>query len=79
MDLRKDGSFTWKFSRGGRKQEVKGVYTVEDNVLAMEPESGGIMLAELTVKEADTLRFKMIGGASDDPGLEFRREAKKGT
>src|SRR5262249_2037930 len=77
MDLRKDGSFTWGFTRGARKQEAKGVYTVEGNVLAMEPDSGGVLLAELTVKEADTLHFKMIGAASDDPGLEFRRASSQ--
>jgi hypothetical protein len=77
MSLRKDGSFTWAFTRGSRKQEVKGVHTVEGNVLAMEPDSGGVMLAELTVKEPDKLHFKMIGGAKEDPGLEFQREPSK--
>jgi hypothetical protein len=77
MSLNKDGSFSWGFTRGGKKQEVKGVHTVEGNVLAMEPDSGGVLLAELTVKEPDTLHFKMIGGASDEPGLDFRRESSK--
>jgi hypothetical protein len=77
MSLRKDGSFTWAFTRGGRKQEVKGVHTVEDNILAMEPDSGGVMLAEVSLKDPDTLHFKMVGGASKDPGLEFRREPSK--
>jgi hypothetical protein len=75
MSLHKDGSFTWAFTRGARKQEVKGVYALEGNVLAMEPDSGGVLLAELTAKEPDTLHFKMISGASDDPGLEFKRES----
>jgi tetratricopeptide (TPR) repeat protein len=77
MSLNKDGSFSWGYTRGNRKQEVKGVHTIEGNVLAMEPDSGGVMLAELTAKGPDTLHFKMIGGKSDDPGLEFRREASK--
>jgi tetratricopeptide (TPR) repeat protein len=77
MSLRQDGSFTWGFTRGARKEEVKGVHTVEGNVLAMEPDSGGVMLAELSLKDPDTLHFKMIGGASGDPGLEFRREPSK--
>lgn len=77
MSLNKDGSFSWGYTRGNRKQEVKGVHTIEGNVLAMEPDSGGVMLAELTSKGLDTLNFKMIGGKSDDPGLEFRREALK--
>jgi tetratricopeptide (TPR) repeat protein len=73
MDLRKDGTFTWAFSRGSRKQEAKGVYTLEGNVLAMEPDTGGILLAELTARGPDNLHFKMVGGASDDQGLKFRR------
>jgi tetratricopeptide (TPR) repeat protein len=73
MSLKKDGTFTWAFARGARKQEAKGVYTLEGNVLAMEPDSGGVLLAELTVKEPDNLHFKMIGGAKDDTGLDFRR------
>ena len=77
MSLRKDGTFAWGFTRGSRKQEVKGVYTLEGNVLAMEPDTGGVLLAELAVKEADALHFKMIGGASDDPGLDFRRAESK--
>jgi tetratricopeptide (TPR) repeat protein len=74
MSLTKEGTFTWGFSRGGHKQEVKGVHAMEGNVLAMEPDTGGVMLAELQPKGPDTLHFKMIGGASNDPGLEFRRE-----
>ena len=73
MSLQKDGTFTWSFSRGSRKQEVKGIYTLEGNVLGMEPDGGGVMLAELTVKGPEALHFKMVGGAADDPGLEFRR------
>jgi tetratricopeptide (TPR) repeat protein len=77
MDLRKDGSFTWAYSRGSKKEQVKGVYTVEGNVLAMEPDTGGVLLAELTAKGTDGLHFQMIGGSKNDPGLAFQRgEAK---
>jgi tetratricopeptide (TPR) repeat protein len=74
MNLAKDGTFTWGFARGARKQEAKGVYTVEGNILAMEPDTGGVLLAELTAKGPDAVHFKMVGGAADDPGLEFRRK-----
>jgi uncharacterized protein (TIGR03066 family) len=73
MDLGKDGTFTWSFTEGKRKEEVKGVYTTEGNVLAMEPDTGGVVLAELTTKAPDSMHFKMVGGATDDRGLEFRR------
>jgi uncharacterized protein (TIGR03066 family) len=72
MELQKDGTFKWAFTRGSRKQEVKGVYTVEGNVLAMEPDGGGVMLAELTARD-ETLEFKMIGDNADTKPLEFRR------
>jgi tetratricopeptide (TPR) repeat protein len=77
MELRKDGSFTWAFSRGAKKEQVKGVYTVEGNILAMEPDTGGVLLAELTPKGQDSLHFQMIGGAKDDPGLAFQRGETK--
>ena len=35
MNLQNDGAFTWAFTRRGSQQEVKGVYTVEGNVLAL--------------------------------------------
>ena len=76
MSLRKDATFTWGFTRGSRKQEVKGVYTVEGNVLGMEPDGGGVMLAELTTKGPDTLHFLMVG-AKDDPGLDFQRGSSR--
>jgi tetratricopeptide (TPR) repeat protein len=77
MNLGKDGSFTWSFKQGSRKEEAKGVYAVEGNVLAMEPASGGILAAEMTEKGPDTLLFKMIGGSPKDKGLEFQREPTK--
>src|SRR5262249_42546650 len=73
MALNKDGTFGWEFSRGSRKQSAKGVYTLEGNILAMEPDTGGVLLAELTAKDQDGLHFKMVGGPKDDAGLDFRR------
>jgi len=75
MTLAKDGTFTWSFSKGKRKDEVKGVYALEGNVLAMEPDSGGVMLAELAVPSGDGLHFQMVGAQKDDPGLSFNRKS----
>lgn len=73
MTLTSDGQFTWSFERGKRKDEVKGVYAVEGNVLAMQPETGGTMLAELKVEPDSNLNFRMVGADKDDPGLEFTK------
>jgi tetratricopeptide (TPR) repeat protein len=73
LKLQKDGTFTWIFTKRSRPETVKGVYTVEGNILAMEPDTGGVLLAELASKEPSALHFKMIGAAPNDPGIEFRR------
>jgi hypothetical protein len=39
----------------------------------MEPDAGGVVLAELAMKAPESMHFKMVGGAADDRGLEFRR------
>ena len=73
MTISKKGTFVWNFTSGTRKEEVKGVYSIEGNVLAMEPETGGVLLAELTLKSSGNLLFKMVGSDKSDPGLEFQR------
>ncbi len=73
MTLAKDGTFVWSFTSRERKEEVKGVYSVEGNILAMEPETGGVLLAELALKSPGNMLFKMVGSDKSDPGLEFQR------
>jgi uncharacterized protein (TIGR03066 family) len=71
MELSKDGNFSWTFTERGKPQTVKGVYAVDGNTLAMEPESGGTMLAEVTQPKAGGFEFKMLGAPPGDPGLKF--------
>jgi tetratricopeptide (TPR) repeat protein len=77
LKLQKDGTFTWSFTKRSRPETVKGVYTIEGNILAMEPDTGGIFLAELTPNESDTVHFKQIGAAPGDQGLEFHRVSSR--
>jgi hypothetical protein len=39
----------------------------------MQPDTGGVVLSELAMKVTKSMHFKMVGGAADDRGLEFRR------
>ncbi len=71
MELTKDGNFSWTYTRGSKSQEVKGVYAVDGNVLAMEPESGGQMLAEVSRLEGGSFKFSLLGAPPGDPGLKF--------
>jgi tetratricopeptide (TPR) repeat protein len=73
MELTKDGNFSWTFTEKGRPQSVKGVYAVDQNVLAMEPESGGVMLAQVTPPQGGRFDFQLLGGPPGDPGLKFAK------
>jgi hypothetical protein len=76
LDLTEDGSFAWTFSQDGKSQTVQGVYALDGNVLAMEPESGGVMLADLTEPKGGSFHFRMLGAPPDDPGLKFAKSGK---
>ena len=73
LDLAKDGSFVWTYSRGKDKQSVKGVFAVDQNNLALEPDAGGTMLSEVDLSNPSQFLFKMIGGDEKDPGLQFKK------
>lgn len=74
LELAKDGQFVWSFTRGKEKQTVKGAFAVDQNNLAMEPDAGGTMLAEIDFSSPTQFHFKMIGDDPKDPGLDFRKE-----
>ena len=71
MALTKQGEFTWIYTQGQKRQVVKGAYAVDRNTLAMEPASGGVMLAKLTPQGDNSVDFRMIGAPSNEPPLRF--------
>jgi tetratricopeptide (TPR) repeat protein len=71
LSLTKEGTFVWSYSRGTSKESVKGVFAVDQNNLAMEPDAGGTMLAEINISGPTQFQFKMIGSGPDDQGLVF--------
>lgn len=73
LGLAQDGNFTWTFTQSGKTQTVNGVYALDGNVLAMEPESGGVMLAEVTQPKGGSFGFQLLGAPPGDPGLKFAK------
>jgi tetratricopeptide (TPR) repeat protein len=68
------GEFTWKYARGKKRQTVRGAFAVDADTLAMEPESGGVLVAQLTPQGKDALAFTVVGSKSSDSTLTFRRD-----
>ncbi len=73
LQLSADGTFVWTYSRGKTTESVKGVFAVDQNNLAMEPDAGGTMLAEIDFADPSQMLFKMMGGEANDPGLQFKK------
>lgn len=65
--------FTWTFQQGENSQSVAGVFDVDRDTLAMEPDTGGVMLATITAPFDGRFQFQMLGAPDDDSGLEFRK------
>lgn len=72
MTLNKDLSFAWKFTSGKKTDEVKGVYALEQNNLALEVDDGSVLLADIALTGKE-LRFKVIGGQPNDEPLTFTK------
>ncbi|MFP6766154.1 MAG: tetratricopeptide repeat protein, partial [Planctomycetaceae bacterium] len=60
LELRQDGRFVWTYSQSGKTQSVAGVYAIDGATLAMEPDSGGVMLAQLLLQDS-RLSFQQVG------------------
>ncbi len=74
LELKQDGQFVWSYTRGKKKETIKGAFAVDQNNLAMEPDAGGTMLAQIDFKDPSQFHFQMIGTDSNDPGLDFKKE-----
>jgi tetratricopeptide (TPR) repeat protein len=69
-----DDQFTWTFTAAdGKKTEIKGVYAIKDGALALEPDSGGVMLANVSFKGDKEMNFRMVSDNDKDQGMTFSK------
>lgn len=66
LSLEKSGEFNWVYRKGDKKQEIHGVFVVDDGVLAMEPDSGGVMVAEVSQPKNGGFTLRQPDDASND-------------
>lgn len=75
LALTKEDRFTWTHTdAAGKKTVVKGVYALEKGALALEVDSGGVMMAEVSLPSDSELKFRMINDKNKDPGLTFSKK-----
>jgi tetratricopeptide (TPR) repeat protein len=73
LGLSGEGGFTWSYSQNGKAETVKGVFALDGDVLALEPASGGVMLAQVTQPQGGSFQFQLLGAPPGDPGLRFAK------
>ncbi len=73
LTLGEDGQFTWKFAGNNQSSDLKGKYSLANDLLVLEPDSGGVMVGRVSEAGEKQFRFKMLGGPPSDPGLTFQR------
>ena len=70
LTLTANGEFTWSWSSGNQQRKIQGVFAVDDGVLAMEPDSGGVMLANVTKQDTQAFVFQQVG---DTQKIQFQK------
>ena len=72
LTLAKSGEFTWAYGNGDKKKTIKGVFAVDDGQLAMQPDSGGVMVADVTKPKNN--RFDLHQVTSSAEKLTFVKQ-----
>jgi tetratricopeptide (TPR) repeat protein len=73
LTLNQGGEFTWRYTRGNDTQSMRGAFAVEGETLAMQPETGGVLVAEITPPDATGFTFKPVGSSEVSQTLKFTR------
>ena len=72
LNMTEDSKFNWTFAlQGEPTQKFAGTYSIEGNVLALEREEGGSLIAEVTPAGSGKFNFRMLGAPEEDKGLDF--------
>jgi tetratricopeptide (TPR) repeat protein len=70
LTLTQANEFLWTLRAPGRSEDIRGVYIVNGNTLVFEPDTGGLLLADLVQPDERTLLATFPGLGAQ---LDFRR------
>lgn len=73
LTLNREGQFTWRYQRGADAQSMRGAFALQGNTLVMQPETGGVLAAEINPPDAGGFTFKPIGTSEVSQPLKFAR------
>ena len=74
LKINDDKTFSWSFTpKDQAPQTFDGTYTLDGNVIALERNGGGSLVAQIDPADRSKFNFKMVGAPPEDPGLTFTR------
>jgi tetratricopeptide (TPR) repeat protein len=73
LKLADDNTFKWTYTTKGKAKSIEGVYAIDQNSLALQPDAGGVMLAEVTPPQNGKFQFQVVGSPPGDKGLSFSK------
>ena len=74
LTLTGEKTFRWSYQANNQpEQTFDGTYTYEENVLALERNGGGSLVADIKSADGAQFNFKMVGAPNEDPGLNFTK------
>jgi len=69
-----DSHFSWRFTPQGQDtQSFEGTYRLENDVLSLNRNEGGTLVASLSQGSAKQFNFRLMGAPKDDQGLTFEK------
>ena len=71
LSLTQENRFSWKVTQQGKEQLLSGTYTLANNYLILTASEQNALVGQVSIEPGDKLRFKLAGGAPNDPGLTF--------
>ena len=74
LDLTKEKTFKWSFtSKDQSPQSFEGTYFVQGDMITLERNGGGSLVAKIRPGNETHFQFKLFGAPEGDPGLDFAR------
>jgi tetratricopeptide (TPR) repeat protein len=71
--MEESGNFTWSFSGGGSSTAMKGTWGLNDKGLLVLTADDSQMVSAVSLEGDAALKFVLVGGPADDPGLSFKK------
>ncbi len=76
LTIADDSNFTWVFAPAGKPStSIHGTYALADHVLTLSGKDapGGPLVGQVALADNNSMSFKAVSSAANDPGLQFNK------